>query len=597
MNTPNSAEFPAPLAVGDLVDGRYTIESLLGRGGYGVVFKARQASTNQMVALKVLHAGSDGERHPENQGIRFEREMRLIGQLKHPNIVRLIDYGSLPENLLYTVMEFVDGMALSALIREGGGLRPSEAKFFMGQVANALSAAHELGIVYRDLKPANIMITKSGHQRNAVLLDFGISALVEEARYEGYKELTANGHIHGTPAYMAPEQLRSGPLTPQTDIYAWGLVFLECLTGMRVVTGESFVEVIVRQLQDDEVEVPDELVHSPCGGILSRAVAKKLEDRYPDVGQLIDDLEACAVPTSLVLPWTGKTAVEEIQRHAQRRSQTASISSSNSWSGEFSVDLEKMINGDSIEVIANIEDLDELGEGKSTPVEINRGGKRNRLVFAAAAGLFVIVGVGLLLKGVLFGDGAADRTALSSAAATEIASAAGADKPEVVELEDSQPPTPRTYEVKVSASPAVATITVDGDNVGAGSYASRLAADGTAHDLLVEAEGFEPYRATFVDIAPAEKIELKPLEAASATPATPPSANSPWKPRSPAQRPTAAKAVVATVSKPEVATEPDSEPVDDAAKPKKAKRQRPDKKGGDEWGGSVDTLDTPDPWE
>lgn len=585
MNTPNSVEPPMPLAIGDVVDSRYTVESVLGRGGYGVVFKARQASTDQMVALKVLHAGGDGQGQPEHQDARFEREMRLIGQINHPNIVRLIDFGRLPSGLLYTVMEHVDGRSLSEVIRAEGGLRPSEAKHFMVQVANALSAAHELGIVYRDLKPANIMITRSGHRRNVVLLDFGISALVEEARYEGYKELTANGHIHGTPAYMAPEQLRSGPLTPQTDIYAWGLVFLECLTGSRVVTGDTFVEVIVKQLHDDVVSLPEELLRSPCSGILQRAICKKLDGRYPDVGELIDDMEACAIPSSLVLPWTGKKAVEAIQRTAQRRP-THSLSGSNSWSGEFSVDLEKMINSESVEIRSMLDDLDD----ETKPPQPSDPGVGLGLLFGAVAAFLVIGGLGLVLWYVLTTGQQTQPPSAPTTTATVTQTAA-------VPATPSGPSGPTEYRVKLSATPAGATITLDGVNVGAGAYATKLPVDGKEHRVLVEADGYQPYRATFLDTPPHETIELKPIEASPGPAAEVVERSDPrpvrrTRPRSSRSTPTTPSPEVAPAESPAAIESPAK-----AAEPVKVKKKKRRAKKGDDWGEGLGSIDTPDPWD
>ena len=201
-----------PLQRGDRVNDRYVVDAVIGSGGYGVVFRALQESTGQSVALKVLRGEGSSIEQDERRRARFMREMKLTGRLNHPNIVRLIDFGVLQTGELFIVMEYVDGVSLSRLLNDEGGLRPSEAKHFMTQLLLALSAAHELGIVYRDLKPANVMITTSGHRRNAILLDFGISAVLEEHRDESYMELTSAGQVHGTPAYMAPSSSGPNPL-------------------------------------------------------------------------------------------------------------------------------------------------------------------------------------------------------------------------------------------------------------------------------------------------------------------------------------------------------------------------------------------------
>jgi serine/threonine protein kinase len=285
------------LHVGSVIDGRYEVMDILGEGGFGVVYKARQLATDQLVAVKVLVPTKiTNVQRTTIEMRRFEREIRLVAQLQHPNIVRLLDAGRLRDGRLYMALEFIHGEELSDVLDREGRLEPFEAKFLMLQVLDALTAAHGKGIIHRDLKPQNIMITRQGARRNAMVVDFGIGTLIEHARGEDMAALTATGQILGTPSYMAPEQLR-GVLTPQSDIYAWGLVFYECLTGRRAVYAPSVYEVIHEQMSDRPVPIHPALLDTDIGRLIFYATIKDLSARYPSVEVLHQVLERCNTET------------------------------------------------------------------------------------------------------------------------------------------------------------------------------------------------------------------------------------------------------------------------------------------------------------
>ncbi|HQZ27120.1 MAG TPA: serine/threonine-protein kinase, partial [Verrucomicrobiales bacterium] len=208
------------------------IVELLGAGGMGAVYKARQPRLNRFVALKILTCPPE---HYADFAMRFEREAQVMARLNHPHIVTIFDFGEVDrsaagmETLFYFLMEFVDGTDLNQLIRTGE-LKPEEAIEFVPQICEALQFAHDEGITHRDIKPANILVDRKSHVKIA---DFGLAKLIqgEETLAIG---LTMTGTAMGTPQYMAPEQWESPEkVDHRADIYALGVVIYELLTGER----------------------------------------------------------------------------------------------------------------------------------------------------------------------------------------------------------------------------------------------------------------------------------------------------------------------------------------------------------------------------
>jgi TOMM system kinase/cyclase fusion protein len=276
---------------------RYELLASLGEGGFGSVYKARQLTTGQSVAIKVLrlHDRSDPQERERRVG-RFQREMQLCAQLQHPNIVRLIDSGA-EGDLLYTVFEFAPGQDLAQVLADEGALRPTEAKYLMLQVLDALAAAHEKGVIHRDLKPANLMIIPTGARRNVLVLDFGIGAFTREAQTSELHRITLTNESVGTPSYAAPEQLRGHAPTPRSDLYSWGLVFVECLSGKRVIQGATLAQVVFKQLSPDPVPIPAAIAEHPIGSLLRRATSKDVEARNVTAIELLRELDACDLTT------------------------------------------------------------------------------------------------------------------------------------------------------------------------------------------------------------------------------------------------------------------------------------------------------------
>jgi serine/threonine protein kinase len=191
-----STQLP-PGEVSTLFNDRYEFLSLVGQGGFGQVYKARQLTTDQEVAIKILRPPSDGTEHQlQKQLARFQREMRICSRLFHPNIVRPIDSGHKENGLLFTVFEFVPGETLADVLAREGALDPRDALRLMIQVLDALDCAHRRGVVHRDIKPQNIMITDTGARRNALVLDFGLSTLAGKAGSWGVATEVRGNHFH-----------------------------------------------------------------------------------------------------------------------------------------------------------------------------------------------------------------------------------------------------------------------------------------------------------------------------------------------------------------------------------------------------------------
>jgi len=284
------------LPTGSVLQGRYQIVSALGAGGFGAVYKARQLATGQPVAVKVMKpVDHEHDLTRDKRVARFRREMEMCGQLHHPNIVSLIDSGQTDDGRLFAVFEFVPGKTLEQVLAEEGPLHPREARHLMLQVLDALSCAHGKGVVHRDLKPANLMIVSTGTRRNALVLDFGVGAMAEESQTADYSKLTSAHEWLGTPHYTAPEQVRGHPPTTQSDIYAWGLLYLECLTGHAVITGGSVAEILTSQLGPEPVPVPPTLRHHRLGRLIRRATVKEVSERAATASTLLRDLEECDV--------------------------------------------------------------------------------------------------------------------------------------------------------------------------------------------------------------------------------------------------------------------------------------------------------------
>lgn len=273
-----------------LLHDNYTLDEKIGEGGYGLVYKAKQISTGQTVAIKMLKLQKEkGEQYLKRQILRFERETQLCAEMNHPNIVKLLDRGYGAEGEPFAVFEYISGCSLKELIHTNRGLSAIATKELMGQVLDALACAHSLGIVHRDLKPANIMVTQTGSKPHAKILDFGIGAFTKNNQTNDTRDLTLITEALGTPTYSAPEQLRGEYPTLKSDLYAWGLILIECLKGRPAIEGGSVAEVFHNQLNALNVPLPSFIAGHPLADLLRRVLDKSQHKRMGDAKAVFEE--------------------------------------------------------------------------------------------------------------------------------------------------------------------------------------------------------------------------------------------------------------------------------------------------------------------
>jgi len=226
--------------LGEVVDGKYTLRAILGSGGAGTVYRARQHTTDRQVAVKLLKAEASQD---EVTSKRFHQEVRLSSRLAHPNVVSIVDYGEPDKHELYMVMEYLEGRSLREVLNEQGALPVGRVIDLIGQICDGVQHAHEAGLIHRDLKPDNVFVVPGAGARGEFVkvLDFGLAVRGNADR----KRLTVVGTVCGTPAYLAPEQAQSLDVDPRSDIYSLGILAYELLTGHVPFFKESPIEVLL----------------------------------------------------------------------------------------------------------------------------------------------------------------------------------------------------------------------------------------------------------------------------------------------------------------------------------------------------------------
>ncbi|HEU5405034.1 MAG TPA: protein kinase [Gaiellaceae bacterium] len=272
-----------PPQPGDLIAERYELEELVGSGGMSDVFRARDNQLDRRVAIKILHERYAGD--PEYL-TRFRTEARSVARLSHPNIVTVIDRGD-DAGRQYIVFEHVDGENLKELVRRSGRLPVRRAIELALAVADGLAFAHQEGLVHRDVKPQNVLLSREGEVK---VTDFGIARSLEVEH-----GVTQTGTVLGTGEYLAPEQASGKPVSPATDVYSLGVVLWEMLAGEVPFSGENFVAVALRHVNEPVPSLREvRLDVSPrLAAAVERALAKDPAHRFPSMAALAKELRAC----------------------------------------------------------------------------------------------------------------------------------------------------------------------------------------------------------------------------------------------------------------------------------------------------------------
>ena len=287
-----------------LLGGRYEIDGVVGRGGMAEVFRARDIRLNRIVAVKTLR--NDLARDQTFQA-RFQREAQSAASLNHPSIVAVYDTG---EDMIgatqipYIVMEFVEGRTLRDLLRDGGRPQPERAAEIADGVLTALDYSHRHGIVHRDIKPGNVMLTRSGDVK---VMDFGIARAVADAQLP----ITQTAQVMGTAQYLSPEQARGERVDARSDLYSTGCLLYELLTGRPPFIGDSPVAVAYQHVNEDRAPPsrfgPD--VPAWADAIVLKALQKDPAQRYQSTGEMRNDIQRAlagapiAAPKRKVWPW------------------------------------------------------------------------------------------------------------------------------------------------------------------------------------------------------------------------------------------------------------------------------------------------------
>jgi YVTN family beta-propeller protein len=282
---------PADPRLGTRLAG-YQIQTVLGQGGMGVVYRAEQLGPRRPVALKLLSAPvATGAAFRE----RFLRESELAAAIDHPNVLPVYDAGE-TDGVLWIAMRYVDGIDLAGLLEREGPLAADQALSLCGQVAGALDAAHAAGLVHRDVKPANVLLAMEEEAvTHAWLADFGLTR-----RVGGGRGLTVSGQVLGTIDYVAPEQVEGGPVDGRADQYSLGCVLFECLTGVVPFRRDTELAVLWAHVNDPPPRIREHRPDLPAAldNVISRALAKDPGDRYPSCGALVAAAQAALTGTT-----------------------------------------------------------------------------------------------------------------------------------------------------------------------------------------------------------------------------------------------------------------------------------------------------------
>ncbi len=301
--------------IGHTIDGRYRIDSLIGLGGMGSVYRVTRLLIGDEVAMKILHTERVADPHV---GERFRREAQAAARLKHPNAVSIYDFGVTSDGLQYLVMELLEGLSLRQIIKRQGPLSPAVAAEITVQVCAALDEAHQRNIVHRDIKPDNIIINSTISGLRVKVLDFGIAKLRDDVA----SHLTQTGSVMGTPHYMSPEQCLGEELDSRADIYSMGIVLYEMLCGRVPFNSPVSTAVVVQHVNQppQSLRTINSGISAKVEAVVFHALEKQRDARPPTASALARELTAAVHSTSVPAPghatWSQMSGPQQPPTHS-----------------------------------------------------------------------------------------------------------------------------------------------------------------------------------------------------------------------------------------------------------------------------------------
>jgi serine/threonine protein kinase len=283
--------------LGQTLASKYLIEKLISRGGMGSVYLGKHVLMEKTVAIKVLRPSLALD---DDVVRRFSREAKAASRISHPHAVSVTDFGESENGVVFLVMEYLDGLTLKDAIRNAGPMKLDRVVEIVRQVAGALDAAHDQGVVHRDLKSDNIMLSETNGGEWAKVLDFGIAKIQQSESYDA--EITAANLVIGTPQYMSPEQCsHSTTIDARSDVYSLGIILYEMLAGKLPFTGESPTVIMMKQVQDPPPSILESRPDLPLAvsAVIARALAKQPTDRQQSAGELSRELAEAAATSEI----------------------------------------------------------------------------------------------------------------------------------------------------------------------------------------------------------------------------------------------------------------------------------------------------------
>jgi serine/threonine protein kinase len=277
--------------LGTILAGNYEIQEVIGHGGMGVVYKARHALMDRIVAIKMLQAQLISDSMSVK---RFQQESKSASRISHPNVITVYDFGISPNGQPFIVMDYLQGISLADLIKNEGQIGVERSIKILAQACDALDHAHKQGVIHRDVKPTNFVLINYDEEKDFVkVVDFGVAKLMN-ATPDGQR-LTQAGEVCGSPVYMSPEQCTGGELDQRSDIYSMGIVVYETLTGKLPILGKTMVDTMSKHISEMppsfSIARPDLYIPERLEQVVFKALAKDPNDRHQSMDELRIDLE------------------------------------------------------------------------------------------------------------------------------------------------------------------------------------------------------------------------------------------------------------------------------------------------------------------